>query len=412
MANGLTISCWVEDTNPTTVNLTGNKNMLIRHHSTAKASMYAPDGSALDLDMSYIENGGKTVWGVEGTFPNVVSNVFDFAAMDSNNRIASQTVEAQMVDYMKLTCNAKDSRPDGEGKVTLSCSGNYFNGDFGNYMNTIEAVCRYKKTSELTWSNDIPMSVTVLGNSYSASVELTVPDYTASYDFQFTVHDRLMAVTGSSLNVTSKPIFHWGESDVAFEVPVSFNAGVESLPVGSAGTISDKNGRLTIDALLINLNGGVYNNGNPVWFSEYGTWTPELYGIHPDYRYYNQCFGNYIENFGWYSKCGNAVTVGFRIKFDCLDTSNDNYIIAISMEDLPYKPLVASSGGGVCSGALMAASQNFQCFVAETDGYITTRTQACDYTSGSILTTSKDGCRYTYSADTLTLSGTITYMTA
>jgi hypothetical protein len=203
MANGLTIACRVEDTNPTTVNLTGNKNVLIRHYSTAKASVYALDGSALDLDMSYVKNGGKTVWGVEGTFPNVVSNVFDFAAMDSELRSATKTVEVQMVDYVMLTCNAKDSRPDGEGDVKLSCSGNYFNGSFGKYTNYIEAVCRYKKTSELNWSNDIPMSVTVLGNSYSASVNLNVPDYTASYDFQFAVHDRLMAVTGSSLNVTS-----------------------------------------------------------------------------------------------------------------------------------------------------------------------------------------------------------------
>lgn len=411
MANGLTMTCLVEDTNPTTVNLTGNKNILIRHYSTAKASIYAPDGSALDLDMSYVKNGGKTVWGVEGTFPNVVSNVFDFAAMDSELRTATETVEVPMVEYMKLTCHAIESRPDASGDMTLQCVGDYFNGSFGAYSNTLSVKCRHRRKGG-SWSGYTTMIVNCLDNAYSAYANLSGLDYKASYDFEIEASDRLSTASSSSLNVVSKPIFHWGESDVAFEVPVSFNAGVESLPVGSAGTISDTNGTLAVDAFVINLNGSVYNNGNLVLSPEYGMWTPVLYGIHPDYRDYNPCFGNYIEQFGWYSKCGNAVTVGFRIKFDCLDTSNDNYIIAISMENLPYKPSVAASGGGMCSGALMVASQNFQCFVAETDGYITTRTQACDYTSGSILTTSKDGCRYTYSADTLTLSGTITYMTA
>lgn len=402
MANGLTISCWVEDTNPTTVNLTGNKNILIRHHSTAKASMYAPDGSALDLDMSYIENGGKTVWGVEGTFPNVVSNVFDFAAMDSDYRIASQTVEAQMVDYMKLTCNANDSRPDGEGKVTLSCSGNYFNGDFGNYNNTIEAVCRYKKTSELTWSNDIPMSVTVLGNSYSASVNLNALDYTASYDFQFTVHDRLMAVTGSSLNVTSKPIFHWGESDVAFEVPVSFNAGLESLPVGSSGScnIDEKSpGVMRLTAPFgIELPGSVYQNGSLVSLSSYGMWTPEL-----------TCPGVFWSRNGWYIKSGNVVTVGFHIKMTC-DSGYNNYNVIIT--GLPFIPAIAAAGGGMCSGAYVSGGFNFLSFVAETSGNITTRVQSCNHTAAGNLATSASGCWYPSGNGDITLSGTITYMTA
>lgn len=404
MANGLTISCWVEDTNPTTVNLTGNKNMLIRHHSTAKASMYAPDGSALDLDMSYIKNGGKTVWGVEGTFPNVVSNVFDFAAMDSELRSATNTVEVQMVEYVMLTCNAKDSRPDGEGKVTLSCSGNYFNGDFGNYKNTIEAVCRYKKTSELTWSNDIPMSVTVLGNSYSASVNLNALDYTASYDFQFAVHDRLMAVTGSSLNVTSKPIFHWGESDVAFEVPVSFNAGVESLKVndeitvGSANRIYDNGGILTVFSLATDFRGGVMQYGKSVSFAEYGTWEPQL-----------TCPGVYWSRNGWYIKSGNVVTVGFHIKMTC-DSGYNNYNVIIT--GLPFIPAIAAAGGGMCSGAYVSGGFNFLSFVAETSGNITTRVQSCNHTAAGNLATSASGCWYPSGNGDITLSGTITYMTA
>lgn len=405
MANGLTLTCSVVDTNPTTVNLTGNKNILISHFSTAKASMYATDGSALDLDMSYIKNGGKTVWGVEGTFPNVVSNVFDFAAMDSDNRIASQTVEAQMVEYVMLTCNAKDSRPDGSGDVKLSCSGNYFNGSFGEYSNTIEAKCRYRKKGG-SWSGYTTMSVTVLGNSYSASVNLSGLDYTASYDFEFAVSDRLMQTTRSSLNVTSKPIFHWGESDVAFEVPVSFNAGVESLKVndeitvGSSGgcQIYEKNYMLTLQSLAINFRGGIYQNGSPVSFAEYGTWTPSL-----------SCSGVYWSDYGWYTKSGNVVTVGFHIKMTC-DSGYNNYNVIIS--GLPFTPAYAAAGGGMCSGAYVSGGFTFQGFVAETSGNITTRVQACNNTAAGNLSTSASGCKYPTGNGDLTLSGTITYMTA
>lgn len=404
MANGLTIACRVEDTNPTTVNLTGDKNVLIRHYSTAKASIYAPDGSALDLDMSYVKNGGKTVWGVEGTFPNVVSNVFDFAAMDSELRTATETVEVQMVEYVMLTCNAKDSRPDGSGDVKLSCSGNYFNGSFGKYTNYIEVVCRYKKTSELNWSNDIPMSVTVSGNSYSASVNLNVPDYTASYDFQFAVHDRLMAVTGSSLNVTSKPIFHWGENDVAFEVPVSFNAGVESLKVndeitvGSANRIYDNGGILTVFSLATDFRGGVMQYGKSVSFAEYGTWEPQL-----------TCPGVYWSRNGWYIKSGNVVTVGFHIKMTCDSGYNNNNVI---ISGLPFIPAIAAAGGGMCSGAYVSGGFNFLSFVAETSGNITTRVQSCNHTAAGNLATSASGCWYPSGNGDITLSGTITYMTA
>lgn len=403
MANGLTITCRVEDTNPTTVNLTGNKNMLIRHFSTAKASIYALDGSALDLDMSYVKNGGKTVWGVEGTFPNVVSNIFDFTAMDSNNRYAYKTVEVQMVEYMMLTCNAKDSRPDGSGDVKLSCSGNYFNGSFGKYSNTIEAKCRYRKKGG-SWSGYTTMSVTVLGNSYSASVNLSGLDYTASYDFEFAVSDRLMQTTVSSLNVTSKPIFHWGESDVAFEVPVSFNAGVdnlkvnEAITVGSANSIYDNSGILTVFSLATDFRGGVMQYGKSVSFAEYGTWTPQL-----------TCPGVYWSRNGWYTKSGNVVTVGFHIKMTC-DYGYNNYNVIIS--GLPFTPAIAAAGGGMCSGAYVSAGFNFQSFVAETSGNITTRVQACNNTSSGNLATSASGCWYPSGNGDLTLSGTITYMTA
>lgn len=409
----------VVDINPTTLALTGNHNSLIRGHSTAQASMNFA-GTVVNLDTCLIRNGEERVWGTEATFANVTSNRFEFHCEDDQYNHIDETVTAPMVEYISLTCHAADSKPDATGDVTLVCSGDFFNASFGAVSNTLSVKYTFRERGG-TWSGLADMTVNTYGNTYSAYANLSGLDYQKAYDFEFVASDRLMTVSSASMNVVSKPVFHWGENDVVFEVPVTFNEAITSPKVEGwinfaendkqCGSVGAFGGYLVLSGSKISILGNVEKDGRTVEFPTSGTWTPVLYRIDPYSRLYYPCFGNNIENLGWYSKCGNVVTVGFRIKFGCLDTSNDNYIIAISMENLPYKPVYAASGGGVCSGALVVANQNFQCFVAETDGYITTRTQACDYTAGSILTTSKDGCRYSYSSDALTLSGTITYMT-
>ena len=73
---------------------------------------------------------------------------------------------------------------------------------------------------------------------------------------------------------------------------------------------------------------------------------------------------------------------------------------------------IAAAGGGMCSGAYVSAGFNFQSFVAETSGNITTRVQSCNHTAAGNLATSASGCWYPSGNGDITLSGTITYMTA
>lgn len=417
------------DTKTKTVNLTGNNTVLIRNHSTAEIVLEAV--GVVDLDTVKIVNGSASEWGavttdgyIRATFPNVETDTFSVTAEDEYGRYIRKDVVANMIDYINLTCYATNNRPDASGYVLLHCFGKYFNGSFGKVANTLTVQYRYRIAGG-SWSSYTSMNVSKSGNTYNAYAELTGLNYEATYEFEYRAADQLMTVDTVLSGVTTLPVFHWGANDFAFEVPVDFkNKGVTGLRIddsirfpAESVMIEGNSGTLKLSASTIDMSCSSIKQGDKsVAFAEYGAWLPELYGIDPyssssSYSY-KMCFGNYLECLGWYSKCGTVATVGFRIKFDCLDRSNDDYIIAISMGNLPYKPLYPASGGGVCSGALMAASQNFQCFVAETDGYITTRTQACDYTSGSILTTSKEGCRYSYSSDALTLSGTITYMTA
>lgn len=426
---GPIITCSVIDMNGTTKALTGDNSVLVRHFSNAFATMTAEaqGGAAIDLDMYIIRNGAETIYGDHGTFYGVTSNAFTFSAEDSDGNVAQKSYIANMIDYIKLTCNLESGRPDGDGNMTLKCSGECFNGSFGLYTNTVEVDYRYKVRGG-TWSSYNAMTVSKYGNTYTATVNITGLDYQSYYDFEVLAQDRLMTVGASASKVTSLPVFHWGESDVKFEVPVVFTQGTHGVTVPDIiegekrftgnvrlkgddnygnkllfgdgeycyiGELSDD--AMTIRATLLYLNtNSIKLNGQNASFAEYGEWTPEL-----------GCDCYYTNQKGWYNKTGNIVTVGFNIKATCYPTVDMDILVY----GLPYTPSIPAAGGGVCSGAHVLLDRNFQSFVAETNGTISLRAQSCEGTNGTNLSTNKGALKYPSSAE-LTLIGTITFMTA
>lgn len=415
----------VRDSNSETIALTGNDKLLVRYFSNAKATMSAraQDGASMNLDTYIIRNGSATGFGEEHTFEGVSSNVFNFSAEDSEGRIGTKTVVSTMVEYIKLTCNAVESRPDANGKIVLTCYGDFYNDGFGKVVNTVNADYQYREKGG-TWSSWRTMTVDAVGNKYYASASLTGLDYQKTYEFNFSANDELMWVTTSMSNVKSVPVFHWGENDVTFEVPVTMNKDTNikgNLRLKGDGNFGNylrfgdgdycylaesADDELTITTKKLHLANyypyplEITLDGKLVSFAEKGTWTPTVD---------DSVVSSYNSRSGWYSKVGNVVTVGFYIKVRCIA---DELVESadIRIQGLPYTPASAVAGGGMCSGALMTSAKNFQCFVAETGGYISTRVQACDSTSGKFLQTSATGCNYPAGGE-LTLSGTITYMT-
>ena len=434
MANPI-ITASVVDVNEVTKALTGNQNKLIKFFSNAQATMSAEaqNGAAIDLDMYIIRNGNSTGYGTTHIFNNVESNVFTFSAEDSNGNIGTAKLTPSMVEYIKLTCNISNNRPDGIGNMSVSCVGNYFNDTFGAVENTLTVQYRYKAYGG-TFSNWNDMNVTKSGNSYYASADFTIPNFSQQvfYSFETRAIDKLMTMPSTTSTVKSLPMFHWGENDFVFEVPVTFNAGASGINteqatydgsktitgnlrlkgVGNYGNyllFGDSNycyiaelsdDVMTIKANKINLNasGGIWVDGYAIPILDKGTWTPSLN---------SSAISSYTTQYGWYSKMGQTVTVGFFIKATCksgYQTTN------ISISGLPFTPMFSASGGGMCSGVYVSAGFNFQCFVVETSGSITTRVQSCNNTSDANLSTSASGCRYRSSGGEITLSGTITFM--
>lgn len=417
----------VVDTNSATIALTGDKYTLIRYHSNAKATMYAnakEPGASIDENLYIIRNGDRTGYGREYTFNNVEDGHFRFSAEDSMGNVGTYTLDVPLIDYQKLTCYLGDDRPDGDGKITLTCSGLFFNGSFGAVDNTLTVKCRYKPYggSYSAWTN-MSVSCGAYGGAsdYTASAQLTGLDYQNSYSFEVMATDLLETATVSTEGVRSTPIFHWGGGDFQFEVPVEMHEHAviwDDLSVGGnvslGGEIMMNNGgiwygddnstcfygtanhSLTLKAPQINLLSDTINlNGAII---ERGTWTPEV------------AIGNSpTTQQGWYTKIGKVVTVGFFVKTNC---ASGYELFPIMIAGLPFIPWCAAAGGGMCSGAYVSAGFNFQCFVAETTGNITTRVQACNNTAAANLATSASGCKYPTGGGELTVSGTITYMTA
>jgi hypothetical protein len=363
------IDAVVIDTNPKTYALTNNENTLIKGYSNALATMeVTPQKYATIAEDFYIirDAGGKTHYGTSYTFENTEYKYFTFSAEDSRGFIGSKIVELDMIEYIPITCNAVFNRPDAVGNMTIICRGNYFNGSFGAVDNTLTLQYRYTLSDD--WKD---MSVELDGNSYFATANFKIDDYdrTLAYSFEVKAVDKLETATSESGAVRSVPLCHWGEDDFVFEVPVKFNRGATGV---------------TIDVPEI----------------EWGVWEPTLDANAISY---------YTTQSGYYQKVGQVVTVGFYIKAQC----NSGYTTTkVIMSGLPFTPLLPTAGGGLCSGAYVSANCNFQCYVAENDGTITTRIQRSNNTTDTTLLTSKGGCGYRDGGGEITLSGTITYATS
>jgi hypothetical protein len=224
----ITASLEIDDKTQT---LTGNSNTLIKYYSTVTATMSAEaqKGAAIDENLYIIRNGENTGYGTEHTFENVESNEFIFLAEDTRGGVGRKTLTPTMIDYIKLTCNIANNRPDALGNVNIVCNGNYFNDSFGATENELRVQFRYATSVSALGDDWLDMSIAITGNSYIAYADFEIPNFvqTQSYVFETRAIDKLDNISSNSGAVKSTPIFHWGENDFVFEVPVTFNGGAD-----------------------------------------------------------------------------------------------------------------------------------------------------------------------------------------
>ena len=290
------ISATVVDVNDTTKALTGDENKLIRYYSKAKFELTAsPKNSSTITTRSVLYNGTTYKGGSENSwianFSEVVSGSYKFTVTDSRGFSNSLTVNKTLIEYVKLTCYMTVTNPTATGECTINLNGNYFNGNFGATSNTLSV--QYK-INDGEWTN---ATVTLSGNTYKATANITGMDYTRAYSFYARAIDKLATVETPVKYVKAKPIFDWGSDDFHFHVGVVSN---ESFRIGSDrylyGTNTDGNpttiARInpTNNALELGTSTQqtlIKSGENPTWYSgtyskSYNIWTDKDCGSSAD----------------------------------------------------------------------------------------------------------------------------------
>lgn len=243
----------IKDTNSITKALTGDESKLIRYMSTAYVEIGAEGRNYATIARQKVKN--DTAYHEEYTndlvaisFGNVVSPIFSFELEDSRGYTTKSgrdlSATDRFIEYFHPTCNIGNNKPDTHGNLTINCSGSWFNSSFGAGDNSITVQYRYKleqsewQNTESEWQ---PMTVSVSGNSYDATVSFVIPnfDYKAGYVYEARVKDKLFTAHSTEYEVKSAAIFSWSDQDFEFNVPVKFNAGTEGITGGGSGETGD-----------------------------------------------------------------------------------------------------------------------------------------------------------------------------
>lgn len=205
-----------EDTNQTTVALTGNNQICVNGYSNIKATIstankaeaikgatmnkYKFSIGTVSTEIIYSDNSN-----VSGVINNVPNGNFNMYAIDSRNnstlvtKVASQEIAYEPVYIDKQ--NSKVERDDnrvGDGAI-LTLNGTLWNNSFGVVTNDITSVTyRLKKTNSSTWiDGTTTITPTITDNSFTFSGLIasdnqdTTWDLNASYNIEVTISDEL-----------------------------------------------------------------------------------------------------------------------------------------------------------------------------------------------------------------------------
>lgn len=207
------ISGTVVDTNATTKALTGDANKLIKYKSTAQATITATAKNSATITKKTIN--GTTVSGNTLTIANVSTNSFTFSTTDSRGYTNSTTKKLTMVNYVPLTISANFFRPQPTtGQISLSFSGNYFNGSFGATNNTLSIQWQWKESTSSTWQTGGTITPTISGNTFKSNGNISLGssyNYQKAYNFKLIVKDKLVTLQPNYTVSVGKPIVDWGK---------------------------------------------------------------------------------------------------------------------------------------------------------------------------------------------------------
>lgn len=221
-----TLSSTVEITDDLTKELTGNSNTIIKNVSTVNYAINAAAYKEAAINGQWVLNNGVYKYENTGTFADVQSGYFLFAASDNRGRHIRAEINKNFIDYVKLTCNADINialTSEELATITIKIYGNYFNNTFGAITNDIALAYRYKTESGDygAWVHPTAsVTPTFSGNTYELTVTIENLDYRNAYTIQCAASDKVAYIESVEKTIKAVPVFDWGKNDFNFNVPV------------------------------------------------------------------------------------------------------------------------------------------------------------------------------------------------
>lgn len=210
----------VTDINTTTVGVTGDSSILVAGRSKAKVTVNAVTYKGASVKEIQVINGSASLSG-DGTIEVVENAPFVVTVVDSrNNRVSVQT-ENTIVPYAPPSCFVENGVLSGEGIMSLTVTGKFYNSAIGKTANTLTVQYRVKADGE-DYGNWVTMDVTLSGNEYTATKQLTGLDYQKNHTIQARAVDAVTTVPSAENTFVSVPVFDWSKTDFNFNVPVFF----------------------------------------------------------------------------------------------------------------------------------------------------------------------------------------------
>lgn len=348
-----TITGSVVDTNSTTTALTGDNTKLVKYHSTASITYSATAKNSATISNTKINN--ITVTSSPYVISNVSTNNFVLTTTDSRGYSTTTTLTPTIVNYIPLSINANFYRTTPTtGQVSLSFSGNYFNGNFGSQSNTLQLKWYYKLKNDENWTTGGTLAQNtdyVISNntfhsgtsSYENAIVLGSNfDYRNAYDFKIEFTDKLVSNSIVQAVTKGQPIFWWNEQkvDVMENLEVEKNLildgkventliveDIESKNLYNINNITEgQTYSVSGDTLYIEWRGG--NTGfavGNVIENKYSTYTLSYYDIETYSRFFIRAWdyaGNIITNLSFTNLEYNGTYRGY---FGTFRQSSMNY---------------------------------------------------------------------------------------
>lgn len=225
-----TLNPVIKDVGSESTQYTGDENKIIKGYNTISYNIGATAHKGASISSYQIVCGTMSKSSATGSLNNVLSGVFVVSATDSRGFTTSQTVEKELINYVKLTCamtaSASLNVETNKADVSLTVSGNFYSGSFGVATNALTVQYRYKTNSGSygSWTNLTPTINN--NNTYSVSYTIGNLDYENSYTVQARAIDTIYSggINSGEKTVSAKPIFDWSANDFNFNVPVKMPA--------------------------------------------------------------------------------------------------------------------------------------------------------------------------------------------